>query len=236
MNAVYPMAVVAELIGEPARSGMLIALLDGRSLPAGELALRAGVSAQSASGHLSKLVGGGLLAVQSAGRHRYYKIASPEVAHALEVLGAISTVARPANMMPAVMIMGAQARALCSARSCYDHLAGRIAVELAAALESSRVIRRCGDTEYEFGPKGEAWFENLGVDVEALRRGRRSFARQCLDWTERRPHLAGALGAALCARLLALGWVARRPKTRALRITQPGVREFRRRFGIAVAL
>ena len=216
-------------MGEPARSRMLIALLDGRALPAGELARISGVSAQSASGHLSKLVDGGLLAVQREGRHRYYRIAKPEVAHALEALGAISTVPR----LPSVP-RDRQTEALCTVRSCYDHLAGRVAVELAGALESSRVIAPSGERNYELGPHGKQWFTKLGLDVDALRHSRRSFARQCLDWTERKPHVAGALGAALCSRLLDLGWIARRPRTRALRITQRGARELHARFRIAI--
>jgi hypothetical protein len=206
---------------------MLIELLDGRALPAGELAMVSGVSAQSASGHLSKLVDGGLLSVQNEGRHRYYQIARPEVAHALEALGAISTISRrPETQRPREVV------ALHNARTCYDHLAGRVAVELTLALEQSQVLGPCREREYELGPHGERWFAGLGVDVDALRGSRRSFARRCLDWSERRPHLAGALGAALCSRLLAMGWVARRPKTRALRITERGQREFRERWHI----
>jgi DNA-binding transcriptional ArsR family regulator len=227
MTAAYPIATIAELIGEPARATMLIELLDGRALPAGELAMVSGVSAQSASGHLSKLVDGGLLSVQNEGRHRYYQIARPEVAHALEALGAISTISRrPETQRPREVV------ALHNARTCYDHLAGRVAVELTLALEQSQVLRPCREREYGLGPHGERWFAGLGVDVDALRGSRRSFARRCLDWSERRPHLAGALGAALCSRLLAMGWVARRPKTRALRITERGQREFRERWHI----
>jgi DNA-binding transcriptional ArsR family regulator len=227
MNATYPIASVAELIGEPARAAILIALGDGRAWPAGQLARAAGVSAQSASAHLSKLVGGGLLAVQSEGRHRYYRMASPEVGYALEALGAIATAPRAPGVRRAP-----ETRALENARSCYDHLAGRVAVELAIALERARVIQPHGERDYELGPQGPTWFESLGLDTAALRRSRRSFARRCLDWTERKPHLAGALGAALSARLLELGWVARLTKTRALRITQRGAREFESRFGI----
>jgi DNA-binding transcriptional ArsR family regulator len=227
MNAVYPIAAVADLIGEPARAAILIALLDGRALPAGELALLSRVSAQSASGHLSKLVDGGLLSVQSEGRHRYYKIAGPEVAHALEALGAIST-APHKIMQPRPR----EVSALHNARTCYDHLAGRVAVELAKMLEASRVLRPHGERDYELGPKGEAWFTNIGVETAKLKRSRRAFARRCLDWTERRPHLAGALGAALCTRMVTLGWVARRPNTRALRITHLGERELQAQFGI----
>jgi DNA-binding transcriptional ArsR family regulator len=229
MNATYPIAAIAELIGDPARSGILIALLGGRALPAGELARIAGISAQSASSHLSQLVNGGLLTLETEGRYRYYKIARPEVAHALEALGAISTFPRPGNIS-----QDRQRDGLYLARSCYDHLAGRIAVEMARALESLKVIRACGNREYEIGPRGNAWFSRIGVEPEDLRRSRRVFARACLDWTERKPHIAGALGAAIFSRFVELGWIVRRAKTRAVRITQTGSREFHRRLGICV--
>ncbi|PYT67683.1 MAG: transcriptional regulator [Acidobacteria bacterium] len=227
MNIKYPIAFVAELLAEPARAGILVALLDGDALPAGELAIIAGVSAQSASGHLSKLVDGGLLRVQSEGRHRYYRIAGPEVGHALEALGTISTMPN-ASSLP----RRPEALALRAARSCYDHLAGRVAVELRKALESSKIIAACGERDYEVGPRGGRWFEEMGIDVDLLRGGRRAFARQCLDWTERTPHLAGALGAALYLRLCELGWIAQRPKTRAVRVTHRGARELHSQFGI----
>ncbi len=228
MSSTYPIAAVAELIGEPARAAMLVALSDGRALPAGELARTAGVSAQSASGHLSRLVDGGLLAVQSEGRHRYYRLSSPDVSHAIEALGVISTSGRrPGAPRPP------ETRALENIRSCYDHLAGRVAVELTATLEASRVLQPRGERDYDLGPGAPALFGGLGVDAEALRGSRRAFALRCLDWTERRPHLAGALGSALFARLTELGWVARLPKTRALRITHRGERELGARFGIA---
>jgi DNA-binding transcriptional ArsR family regulator len=230
MNVVYPIASVAELMGEPSRAAILVALLDGRALPAGELALISGLSAQSASGHLSKLVDGGLLSVRSEGRHRYYKIANPDVGHALEALGAIATV--PRNSAP---LSSREMTELRQARTCYDHLAGWLAVELTNALETSQVIRHRGERDYDLGNKGESWFAEIGVETATVKSARRSFARKCLDWTERRPHLAGALGAAFCARLIALGWVARRPKTRAMRITQRGEHEFYKRFGIAVS-
>lgn len=227
MNATYPVAAVAELIGEPARAAILIALADGRALPAGELARAAGVSPQSASGHLSKLVVGGLLLVQSEGRHRYYRMSSPGVGHAVEALGAISTRSRPPDAR-----RPRKAMALYNIRLCYDHLAGRVAVDLAKALETFGVLRVRGERDYEMGPEGDAWFARLGVDVDALRGSRRSFARRCLDSTERKPHLAGALGATLFSRFVALGWVARLPKTRAVRITHRGTREIKDRFGV----
>ncbi|HXB56333.1 MAG TPA: helix-turn-helix transcriptional regulator [Vicinamibacteria bacterium] len=227
MNATYPIAAVAELIGEPARAAILIALTDGRALPAGELARAAAVSAQSASAHLSKLVAGGLLTVQREGRHRYYTMASPDVGHAVEALGVIATNPRAAGQP-----RPPEARALYNLRSCYDHLAGRVAVELASAFENSRMIQLRGERDYELGPEGPIGFEAFGLNTAALRSSRRRFARRCLDWTERRPHVAGALGAAILSRLIALGWVARLPKTRALRITHRGAGELEGRFGI----
>jgi len=194
--------------------------LDGKALLAGELALIAGVSAQSASAHLSKLVAGGLLHVHTEGRHRYSGIASPEVGQAHEAPSAISTRPRPIGIPPRP-----EATALRRARSCYDHLAGRIAVELRKALESSKIIAPRGDKDYEVCRRGERWFSNLGIEVARLRRSRRSFARQCL---------AGALGAALYFRLRALGWIAQLPKTRAVRVTPLGQRELQKLFGITV--
>jgi DNA-binding transcriptional ArsR family regulator len=247
-DATYPVAVVAELIGVPARAAVLLALIDGRARTAGELALIANVSAQSASGHLSKLLDGGLLTVQSSGRHRYYRLAGAEVAHAIEVLSLIAM--RPLDATArgaacrggarvgatAVDAAGGRARAVAEiyvARSCYDHLAGRVAVEMASVLEQRKVIRACGEREYAVSREGRRWFATLGVDVEQLQGMRRSFARRCLDWTERRPHLAGALGAALFSRMLELGWVARRRESRVVRITHSGERELGNRFGVA---
>jgi DNA-binding transcriptional ArsR family regulator len=235
-GATYPLAVVAELIGEAARAAILIASLDGRVRTAGELALIANISAQSASGHLSKLVDGGLLTVQSSGRHRYYRMAGADVAHAIETLGSIAT--RPVSKLSRSGVAGAISRRMNAeiyvARSCYDHLAGRVAVEMTRALEESKVIRAFGEREYELGRDGRSWFAELGVDVDGLRQTRRSFARRCLDWTERRPHLAGALGAAMLARIVRLGWVARGRETRVVRITHLGARELHARFGVAV--
>jgi hypothetical protein len=171
-----------------------------------------------------------LLRAETSGRQRLYRIAKPEVAYALEALGTIATASPVRNI-----VRDPRIEALRTARSCYDHLAGRVAVEMARKMESLKVIRACGERRYEVAPRGEAWLAKLGVNVEELRLARRSFARECLDWTERTPHLAGALGAAILSRFLTLGWVARRPKTRALRITHRGAREFHARFGILVS-
>jgi DNA-binding transcriptional ArsR family regulator len=229
MNMIHPITSVGELIGEPARTSILIALLNGRDLTAGELARTAGISAQSASAHLSKLVDGGLLRSRSQGRNRYYGITRPEVVHALEALGSIATLPRPANA-----IRSREDTEIDRARSCYDHLAGRVAVEMTKALENFKVIRPSGDRDYKLGPKGSSWFAALDIDVDSLHSVRRTFARRCLDWTERKPHLAGALGAALFSRMLASGWIARRHGTRALRITHRGAQELQTRFGLVL--
>jgi DNA-binding transcriptional ArsR family regulator len=227
-NATHGVAAVGELFGDSARAAILVALLDGRARTAGELALAANISAQSASGHLSKLTAGGLLVVRSQGRHRYYELANADVAHVLEATGSLGT--RRANgplngndMLFAGARMGeADIR---MARSCYDHLAGVVAVGLTQRMESSGAIRACGEWEYELGKSGENFFAKLGVDVSAARRRRRTFARRCLDWTERKPHLAGALGAALFARLVEMGWVARKRDSRVVRVTHLGERK-----------
>ncbi|MGA7918265.1 MAG: helix-turn-helix transcriptional regulator [Candidatus Acidiferrales bacterium] len=228
MNTKYPIAAIAELIGEPARAAILLALMDGRSLTAGELALIANVSAQSTSAHLSKMAAGGLLKAQSSGRHRYYRLAGSDVAHAIEALATIATLPPSPAAIPTP-----HALEIRTARSCYEHLAGRIAVEIATALEEENVIRQCGERDYELGRNGHNWFSQLGIDLKPLCRTRRKFARRCLDWTERKPHLAGALGTALCARTMALGWFAKRRDTRALRITHKGACELHNRFGIS---
>ncbi|HEY1923821.1 MAG TPA: winged helix-turn-helix domain-containing protein [Candidatus Acidoferrum sp.] len=232
LSPTHALAIVGELIGEAGRAGILIALLDGRARTAGELALVANVSAQSASAHLSKLVDGGLLAVQPQGRHRYYSLAGADVAHAIETIGSIATRGPAVAVKPG----GASRRPTAAsdmrrARTCYDHLAGLLAVELAIKLENSNVIRVSREREYELGPAGGRWFRAMGVDVAAVQCGKRAFARRCVDWTERRPHLAGALGAAMLARMVELRWVVRRKDSRVVRVTELGERELGRRIG-----
>ena len=220
MNAKYPLSSTAALIADPGRAAMLTALLSGGAMPAGELARIAGVSAQSASMHLGQLVNGGFLVARQQGRHRYYSIARPEVAHAVEALGVIST----ANTYTPT---GAD-RALCYARTCYDHLAGELAVQLRTALERDHLIEAKGDRDYELTRRGEEFLAQWGVDVEALRNSRRSFARRCLDWTVRRDHLAGALGAAICQKLLELRWITRDRRSRAVHVSLNGRRQLER--------
>jgi DNA-binding transcriptional ArsR family regulator len=220
MNPKYCLASTAALISDASRAAMLTALLDGRSLPSGELARLAGVSAQSASMHLSQLVDGGFLKVSRQGRHRYYSIARPEVAHAIESLGVISTSekTKPPH----------SDQALCYARTCYDHLAGELAVQLTASFERRGFLLPSGEQDYEVTHRGEAFLAGWNIDAADLRRGKRNFARRCLDWTERRDHLAGAVGAAICGKFLACGWITRDKRSRAVYVSLSGRRELSR--------
>jgi DNA-binding transcriptional ArsR family regulator len=221
MKEKHAISSLGHLLADPGRSAMLLALLEGRALPAGELARTASISAQSASTHLSKLCRGGLITVQRDGRCRYYKLAGPRVANALEALGAISTV------RPLAEYVSAKAdQSMLLARSCYDHLAGRVGVALTEAMQRQKIIALEGERDYRITARGVDWLSELGIKIESLQRGKRNLARRCLDWTERRPHVAGALGAALMRHFLAEGWLARSRASRALRMTQKGQRSF----------
>lgn len=207
----------AALIAEPARAAMLDALMSGKYLAAGELARIAGVSRPTASEHLHRLLDGGMVEVISAGRHRYYRLAGPHVASALESLAHLGP-PKPVTTLR----QSQQARALSYARTCYDHLAGVCGVALLdTMLERSWLTT--GDGGYAVTPAGESELVALGIDVDAARSARRSFARPCPDWTERRTHLAGALAAAVTTHFIDLGWFTRRPShSRALRLTDDG--------------
>ena len=212
-------ARIAALIGDPSRAAILLALSDGRALPAGELARHAAISPQTASAHLDKLFRAHLLSVEIQGRHHYYRLRNPQVAQLLESL---SIVAPPA---PA----GAHsdsAKGLRFARICYDHLAGKLGVAVTRAL-CDRCYIHDGEVGYEVTDTGEAWFGSLGVDVEELRAGRRPLTRRCLDWSERRFHLAGGLGAALANRLVKLNWITRARSGRLVHLTEKGERALR---------
>jgi DNA-binding transcriptional ArsR family regulator len=223
MNQKHVLSSAAALIADPARAAMLVELLDGRALTAGELARAAGVSPQSASQHLAKLVGGGMLIVHPQGRHRYYRMAGREVGFALESLGAIASV-RPAR----ADLRTPGDEALRFARTCYDHLAGRLGVELTARLERDGILVPAGERDYALGPNAAAWLASQAIDAARLTARRRLLARRCLDWTERRPHVGGAFGALLLATFVDRGWVRRASHPRALRVTDQGVRAFER--------
>jgi len=218
----------AALIGDPTRAAMLQALQDGRAQPASALAWAAGVTAQAASNHLTKLVDGGLLAVEREGRHRYYRLASAEVAHALE---ALSILAAPVRSLETPR--SPKARALRDARCCYGHLAGRLGVRVCGALVARDLLRPGADKLYEVTPEGRRWFEDLGVSVDSLR-SPRGLARQCLDWTERRHHLAGPLGVKLLAAMIARDWLVLEAKGRAVRLTPDGAQALQALLGVSL--
>jgi DNA-binding transcriptional ArsR family regulator len=229
MLADADLAKVAGLIGDPHRASFLLALIGGGECSAGELADRAGASSSLASGHLAKLLDGGLVLAERRGRRRYYRLAGPEVARAIEGLLAIAPERRAASLREST-----RGEAIRRARTCYDHLAGRLGVALTDSLGAQGVV--CvADDGWSLTDTGRRRLEAFGVDVGALETRRRTLIRPCLDWTERRPHLAGALGASLAERIVELGWVERLPQTRALRITAAGARELRREFAVELA-
>jgi DNA-binding transcriptional ArsR family regulator len=225
MTDLLDIAQIAALIGDPARANMLLALGDGRALPAGELAAGAGIMPQTASAHLARLTEAGLLSVVAQGRHRYYRLASPLVATALEAVMAVAAAA-PARQARAARIDPG----LRQARTCYTHLAGRLGVGLAEALavgghlilseDGGMVTARGRDLLARFGIP-------LGRDAAPC--------RICVDWSERRPHLAGKLGTALCARCFALGWIVRVPGGRQVAVTPAGAAGFQSAFGMDAA-
>jgi len=214
------------LLAVPTRMAMLFALMDGSALPASELAYRAGVSPQTASHHLALLIEAHLLVVERCLRYRYYRIASPAVVEAIESLLAIS--GQPALKERADH---SQLEHLRLARTCYDHLAGRIAVSLADALQKKDWIVLEG-RDFQVTERGESAFNKLGMDLPMLRKQQRLFARRCIDWSERRPHLGGALGAALLARFQEMDWVRKKTGDRQVHISSKGQQELWKRFGI----
>ena len=214
------LARVAGLFADPARARILRTLIDGTLRPAGELAFAANISAQSASAHLAKLVEGGLLELKAQGRHRYFRIASPEVADAVESLGSLGEALQPrAPRAPA--IPRATPPQFLRARTCYDHLAGDTAVQVCAAMVDARWLA-AEDRDFRLTPLGEERLAALGVDLERALHKRRAFARACVDLTQRRPHIGGALGAALLEMYFERGWILRIRRSRAVGITPKG--------------
>ena len=230
MSETLDIARVGALMGDPSRASMLMALMSGEALTAGELAFRAGVALPTASGHLAQLVDGGLLAVAKQGRHRYYRLAGPAVAHAVETLSdlAIQVSPSPRRVMP-------EDAPLRRARTCYDHLAGRLGVAVAEGLVDRRVLRRTDEgLALVRRGSGEALLHSWGIELAHLEGARRPVVRSCIDWTERRPHLAGSLGAAIVDRFLDTGWIRRRRDDRAVTVTPLGERRLREELGVTV--
>lgn len=223
------LAQTAALLSDPGRAAMLTALMQGVALPAGELALIANVAPQTASSHLSKLVTGKLLAMEPQGRHRYYRLADAEVAHAIEALLAITprvkAVATPKGAYGA-------AGDIAYARSCYSHLAGNLAVQLAETLQAREFVVPKETKLYVVTKRGRAWFDEFGIPIGDRDLNDQRFARRCLDWTERRHHIAGRLGSAIFHRLRELRWIAPVHDSRAVRVTLEGQRRLARLLGV----
>jgi DNA-binding transcriptional ArsR family regulator len=221
-------AEIAALVGDPARANILAALMGGRALTAGELVHAAGVSPQTTSGHLGKLTNGRLIACVKQGRHRYYRIATPRVAEMLESIMAIVADAPP-RYRPRSKLDDAMR----DARTCYDHFAGKLGVGITDALCALGHVT-LSDEGGELSESGVVFLEKFGIDLAAARSRRRIFCRPCLDWTERRPHLGGTVGAVLARRCFDLKWVQRTRDSRALIVTPEGRRGLADRFGLSV--
>lgn len=219
---------IGSLLGDPARVNMMIALLDGRARTARELADAGGVSPQTASSHLAKLVAAEMVKVDRQGRHHYHRIASPEVAQLLEQMYvAAGNLDEHRHKRP-----GPSDEAMRELRSCYDHLAGRIAVELRTRLLDDQGLM-AGDARLT--TEGASLLERIGIDLDQVGHKRRIFCSACLDWSERQPHVAGAVGAAIMSRFLDLKWIRTRPAGRALLLTPAGERGLAQLFGIGAA-
>ncbi|MFN3523502.1 MAG: ArsR/SmtB family transcription factor [Phenylobacterium sp.] len=218
-------ALVASLLGDPARANMLTALMGGAALTAGELARHAGVTAQTASSHLGKLRDGGLVAQRRQGRHVYFSLADADVGVVLEGLMGLAARAGHQRVRP-----GPREPALREARVCYDHLAGERGVAMLESLVAKNLISGAGEA-ISLTPAGARFMTELGVDLPALETSRRPLCRSCLDWSVRRSHLAGALGAAILERIFELGWARREPDSRLVVFNAAGRAAFEAAFG-----
>lgn len=219
---------VAGLLSDPSRSAMLISLLDGRPQTATELAQRAKITPQTASLHLSKLVSGHLISKEVQGKYHYFRLTDPNVAHAIESLIAISPPSKIYSLREAD-----EDNALRKARTCYDHLAGRLGINLAESIVRKGYID-ISNENYRVTDDGKKFFSDFGIDFVKLKRRRRKFIHPCLDWSERTPHIGGALGAALLDRITELGWIDKKASQRAVRVTELGKEGFRNHFELSV--
>jgi len=226
MLSITGLAEIAALVGDPSRAAMLMALMDGRALTAGELARAAGVTAQTASGHLARMLEAELLALEAQGRHRYYRIASPAVAGMLEAMMVAAA--------PPPIRTGPRDAATRRARICYDHLAGEISVAIADAMIARKQID-LGTDGAALTDAGRALLAEIGVELPPCSGGKGAvFCRPCLDWSERRHHIAGAVGAALYRTFLARNWIRRLEGSRTVTFSPPGREALKRHFGIDV--
>jgi DNA-binding transcriptional ArsR family regulator len=212
------LAAAAGLLADRTRAAICLALLDQRAWTIGELARHAGVAPSTASEHVAKLVDGGMLTAVHQGRSRYVRLAGRQVAELIEDLGAVL---RPEAVVVRSLREASAMKAMARARTCYDHLAGRLAVQITDAMTRARFIDQSAG--FAITGAGLDWLAGaLGIDVDALRAARRPLVRSCIDWTERRPHLAGGAGAALCGQFFAKGWIKRTGTTRAVMVTRSG--------------
>lgn len=218
-------ATIAALVGDPARANMLTALMSGKALTASELAQEAGITLQTASSHLAKLIEGGLLSLNKQGRHRYYSLSGPDVAQVLEGLMGLAVRAGHNRVRT-----GPKDPALRRARVCYDHLAGDFGVGLLDGLQAQQMIVSADDA-LSLTEAGRDFAHNFGIELDALDKKRRPLCKACLDWSERRNHLAGSLGAAFLQRFYDLGWARREADSRVVRFSPQGEQEFIRLFG-----
>ncbi|MDA1533318.1 metalloregulator ArsR/SmtB family transcription factor [Bacillus cereus group sp. BY17LC] len=224
---VYPnISYIAKLIAEPTRAIILECLMNNQALPASELAYMAKVSHPTISSHLSKLVEGNLLTVEQHGRHRYYRLANQEVAEVLEKLGTIAPTVQVRTLK-----QSDQLKQVRYARTCYDHLAGRLGVEIAEKLlDRDFIILEEG--EYSVTEQGKLWFLNFGINIEEAEIKRRVFAKPCLDWSERRYHISGWLGSAIAKRFFEQEWITKMDKNRAVHLTRKGMKSLKDQLGI----
>jgi DNA-binding transcriptional ArsR family regulator len=226
------LANAAKMLAEPARAAVLVKLMGGRAVPAGELASAARVTPQTASEHLARLTQAGFVTVHRQGRHRYYEIANEEVAQAVESLLVLSSASHAGSLAKGVIpALGT----LQHARTCYAHLAGWLGVVILDALQHEGYLAPVQGRAFDMTDRGRAWFEQHGITMPHQSRGAGpKLARQCLDWTERRPHLSGSLGVAIHKRFMELGWIAPIPKSRAVRVTLEGRIAFSKYLRIVV--
>ncbi len=220
VDASPDLAALAAVLADRTRASFCLALLDGRAWTSGELARHAGVARSTASEHLDRLVAAGLLVHERQGRHRYVRLADAQVAELIEYLSAHAPA--QAAAAPRSLRAASAGAAMARARTCYDHLAGTLGVGLADVMTERGLLHR--DDGWLVTPNGLEWLAGLGVDLDVARAGRRPFARPCLDWTERRPHLAGAAAAAMCQRFFETRWIERIGSGRAVRLTPAGRR------------
>jgi DNA-binding transcriptional ArsR family regulator len=229
----------AALLSDPGRAAMAVSLMGGVALPAGQLAMIANVSAQTASSHLAQLVAGRLLSVEKQGRHRYYRLADEEVAQAVETLLAIATrhetsAVKAAKWKDAAARFGAPVGTMAYARTCYSHLAGQLAVQIAEGMIKREYLQARKPRGWALTARGRERLERFGLNFSEAQRENSRFAKQCLDWTERRHHVAGHLGTALLKRFKNLKWVVPVRESRAVRVTVEGGRGVKELLGILI--